>query len=281
MIIATSILYFFATLHFWLQFGSKYLALFRDIDVHVESPLNRAADVIASLTDFIGHLVLMHRLSVIWGRKHYIVILPFILSIVSLFCMNASFYIWARSPAITNFPSEDSIPVGTVGFTLSGVLSLVMTSLIVGRISWMSKGVEQTLNGAQVIPKENNGSVRIAIEVSIESGLLVALVQVVLVTFYALGHPALVLVWSMAAQIYALAPTLIILRVGLTAPPGSNSSDHTTAISTIRFTSDASGSEDELPATAITFRTSYHSYDSDLERGSSTREGESEHKVKH
>jgi len=275
MIIATSLLYFMASMHFWFQFGSKYQALFYDIDVHVESPFNRAADVVASLTDFVGQLVLMHRLWVIWGRKRYMVILPLIVAVVSLLCLNASFYIWAHAQAVTDFPSEDSIPVGTVGFTLSGMLSLAMTSLIVSRIWWISSGVKKTLNGANVIPKENSSSVRIAIEVSIESGLVVAMLQVVLVTFYAIGHPALVLVWSMAAQIYAMAPTLIILRVGLTAPPG-DSSAHTTAVSTIRFTSDTDESEGEPPTTAITFRT-YHSFESDLEPGSAAKDKESEH----
>jgi len=263
MIVVTTLLFVFASLHFWLQFTSKYLALFKGIDVNIESPYNRTADVVASLSDFLGQMVLTYRLWVVWGRKTYITIVPILAAVASVVCLNASYYIWAHSVEVTDFPSEGSIPVGVAGFALSTFVSLLVTSLIVGRIWWISSGVQKTLDGANILPKGSNSSVRTAIEVSIESGLLIAVIQVFLLVFYAIGHPALVLVWSMAAQIYTFAPTLIILRIGLTSPPGSSTSGtNASAISTLRFTNEV---------TQITLNT-YDTYDTDTERNSGSRD---------
>jgi len=246
MVAATSILYLLATLNFWLEMSTAYLATFDNYDVLTQSPENTAANVVASIADFIGDLVLMHRLWILWGRRAKIVILPLIASILALISVNVALYIWARYGADSPYPTASSSLCFIVGFILSSAVSLFVTGFIIGRIWWMSRGVQKAINGVAIVPRENMSSIRTAIEVSVESGLVVAVTQVLLVIFFPLQFVGSPLLGNIVGQIYCFAPIMVIVRVGLMGPPRSATSNaHPTrnAISTIRF---AHEEEDEV-----------------------------------
>jgi len=243
MVAATSLLYLLATLHFWTATSSRYLATFANYDVYIQSPENLVANVVAAIADFVGDLVLMHRLWILWGRRTKVVIIPFTMSVFALISVSAGSCLWytAASP----FPINSADLILIVGFTLSAAVSLFVTVFIIGRIWWISSGVKRTTNGAAIIPKENFSSIRTAIEVSVESGLLVALSQTILVISFPLQSPLAPLVAFTLCQIYCFAPTMVIVRVGLMGPPkGATTAPATrNVISTIRF---AHAEEDEI-----------------------------------
>jgi len=188
----------------------------------------------------------MHRLWILWGRKTKVIILPFIAAVLALIFLNVSFYLWAHYANDSSFPSRNATITFTVAFALSSFVNLFVTGLIIGRIWLMSRDIKRTSTGVNIIPRDHFSSVRTAMEVSVESGLLVAVIQVILVIFFPLQFVGFSTAAFIGAQIYAFAPMLVIVRVGLMG--SSNRADATrNAISTIRFAPREDEDEDEVP----------------------------------
>lgn len=126
-------------------------------------------------------------------------------------------------------PTPIIVPLGLADWILPLCTNVICTSLIVGRIWYMSR--ETTIYG---LSKRSYS--RRAIDVMIESGALYFVVQLVFVVVYGLNHPSENIMVEIATQIYVsdlssstvllecmhdsrylkgISSTLIIIRVGL------------------------------------------------------------------
>ena len=138
------------------------------------------------------------------------------------------------------------VPWGLAAFILPLCTNVFVTGLIAWRIWYLSPRKASDLRGAH-FPL---GSGQAAMGIVIESGVLYLAVQVVLVTLFAIGHPAQGIVAVIAVQIYVrnrrlsrttklnilciqgIAPTLIVIRVALglsNTPSGRLSSEATSS----------------------------------------------------
>ena len=86
--------------------------------------------------------------------------------------------------------------LGLPSFSLPLGTNVIVTTLIAGRIWYLSPRDAQFPTGTG----------RAAIEIVVESGMLNLAVQLVLVTFYAIRHPATNIVGMIAVQIYVRIP---------------------------------------------------------------------------
>ncbi|KAI0302492.1 hypothetical protein BC826DRAFT_965837 [Russula brevipes] len=99
------------------------------------------------------------------------------------------------------------------GFILPLCTNLLVTTLIVARIWYLSPSKADDLHGTgRRIP---TGTGRAAIDIVVESGMLYLAAQLVFVVLFAIKHPAQAIIAAMAVQIYGIAPVLIIIRVAL------------------------------------------------------------------
>jgi len=209
---ATFTLFTFATSHCWLEFASLYKGMFFNYFPTSESPENRAADIIWSLTDFVGQLVLIYRLYLIWNKNWYITILPVLMSLTSVGSAMAGIGIIAlMSTGPSAYAPPAVIPLGDLAFCLPLGFQILVTGLIVGKI-W---SISHSADSSRSVYSRGSSKTSNAMGVLIESGFLVLFVQILFVVYFTKESPVQSLLYSSAAQIYALAPTLIIVRVGL------------------------------------------------------------------
>jgi len=228
MVSVTVFLFSLCTVHFAIQFANAYQALMLHPgnSISTETPLLRAGDILLSITDFTAELVLIYRLWLVWGRNYYIAILPFLMSLAAIASYMAVTGIVAQIDPSASLAPTIVVPLGTASFALSLAVNFLTTSLIIGRIWYMARGTSITR-------RDRNDAVRIATGVIIESGALFFMFQLLFVVLFAIQHPAQAVAIEMCIQIYGIAPTLIIVRIGL----GSSFDQTTMRKSTIRFMS--------------------------------------------
>jgi hypothetical protein len=134
------------------------------------------------------------------------------------------------------------VPLGLAGFTLPLCTNVFVTSLIAGRIWYISPRKAHDMPGVNF----PIGRGRAAIDIVVESGALYLAVQLILVILFAIQHPAQGIACVIAVQIYVrslshkyedqeihlnspckkqgIAPSLIVIRValGLSSSPSSS-----------------------------------------------------------
>jgi len=172
------------------------------------------------------------------------------------------------------------VPLGLAAFSLPLCTNVIVTSLIAGRIWYLSPRKARNMRSAQF----PSGTGRAAIDIVVESGMLYLAVQFVFVILFAIRHPAQGIVGVIAVQIYVriphpwkarkfvvnqlsqgIAPTLILIRVGLgvsnmqtgpirSGPPSSVSqpmSSTQVRINTVSFTEHGPFLPLEMPVSEI------------------------------
>jgi hypothetical protein len=211
LVTATLVLFAFSTLHCWLEFVSLYLGLFANYYPTSESPLNRASDTLWSLTDFVGQLVMVYRLYLVWNKNLYIIILPTLLVFLSVGAAMAGVGIQALSALDSAYAPPSLIPIGDLAFCVPLGFQIIVTSLIVGKIFVISRNVDSSRSTIS----SKSSKAGDAIGILIESGFLLLVIQILFVVYFTEQSPVQSIIYGMAAQIYAIAPTLIIVRVGL------------------------------------------------------------------
>ncbi|KAJ7199656.1 hypothetical protein GGX14DRAFT_172500 [Mycena pura] len=201
------------TVHFALNFNNVYTGTMVRPVPHIaaETHLLVGADVTFCLADFLSQVVLIYRCYLVWARNIWVVILPLLIAFASVACSMAVIgLVVATSPTAPQAPA-DIVPFGDAAFSMSVILNLITSSLIVGRIWWVVR------NNHQHGVTHGKTAIQRAIEVMIESGLLLLATQVVFVVLFGIAHPAQAVVEPLATQIYVTAPMLIIVRVGMGA----------------------------------------------------------------
>ncbi|KAJ7199679.1 hypothetical protein GGX14DRAFT_467820, partial [Mycena pura] len=165
--------------------------------IAAETHLLVGADMTFCLADFFSQLILIYRCYLVWGKNIWVVILPLLVAFASVACsMTVIGLVVSISPTASQAP-PDIVPFGDAAFALSAILNLITSALI---------GVRGTKSATQR-----------AVELVVESGLLLLAAQGVFVVLFATAHPAQAAVEPLATQIYVTAPMLIIVRVGMGA----------------------------------------------------------------
>ncbi|KAI0284113.1 hypothetical protein BC826DRAFT_1109869 [Russula brevipes] len=237
ILIINSFLYLSCTAHFALELVSFYTLMGYEGPQlsREETAVLTAADVLIIVTDFIGELILIYRCWLLWSRNHWVIILPIFTAIMSLGDSRDNF----PKPPLTGlrsvtvcvgialhyfpliYPTRDGTPpsvlLSRIGFSLPLCTNVLVTTLIIARIWYLSPRKTHDVLGGRF----PTGTGRAAIDIVVESGMLYLVVQLIFVVLFAIGHPAQGIVAAIAVQIYGIAPVLLIIRVarGLSKMP--------------------------------------------------------------
>ncbi|EKM58160.1 uncharacterized protein PHACADRAFT_252245 [Phanerochaete carnosa HHB-10118-sp] len=188
--------------HFYTYLGTSGVVGFANEDLH-----QFIADCVVSVADFLGDLILIYRCWIIWSCQYYIIVLPLLTSAGGLICASVvGKLVWGTTGANV---SPSIVPLGLASFVLPLCTNVIVTSLMVGRIWYMSRGT------AELYKVAGSSATRKAIHVMVESGMLYFAVQLVFVVVYGLNLPSDVIMIAIAVQTYGIASTLIIIHVGL------------------------------------------------------------------
>lgn len=219
VVFANCLLFLCCTAHFALEFNHFYTTLGSTgvVGYSNETPGLFGADFLISFTDLVGDLVLIYRCWMLWGKNYYVIILPLLCSFGGFACIVEVIHLLLVMNPTSPAPPASIVPLGLAGYILPLATNVMVTSLIVYRI-WLSSRIvkESPVDIAQ-------GASHRAMMFIIESGALYLVTQIVFVVLFAMQHPAEGIMAVIAAQVYGIAPTLIIIRVGL-----GISSEHTT-----------------------------------------------------
>ncbi|KAI0654421.1 hypothetical protein C8Q70DRAFT_1087524 [Cubamyces menziesii] len=202
------------TAHFALEF-SHFVVTLRDTGVdgyaNETKPLV-GADILISLTDLIGDVVLVYRCWVIWERNYWIIILPLLTAIAGFSCIAEVVHLVVTLDPTAPVAPPALVPLGFAGYSLPLVTNVLTTLFIVIRLLHTARAADARYGGRMVGTAR---AAQTAVAIIVESGALYLAAQLVLVVLFVLGHPAQAIVAVMAVQIYGIAPTLIVLRVAL------------------------------------------------------------------
>ncbi|KAF8875067.1 hypothetical protein BD779DRAFT_1678445 [Infundibulicybe gibba] len=214
MVVANVALFVCCTIHYALEFNHFYNRLRSNglTDFADETHVLFAADIFLSLADFLGDMVLIYRCWLVWGKNYYIIILPFLTALSGFICAMEVLHLLLGIDPSAPVPPPVLVPLGIAGYTLPLCTNAIITALIVGRIYYTSRGLKTD----EVQPGYNSGhgAAERAMSIIIESGGLYLVTQFIFVVLYGIKHPAVAIVAVAAVQIYGIAPTLIIIRVG-------------------------------------------------------------------
>jgi hypothetical protein len=199
------------TTHFALEFNHFHTTLGATGLVNGyanETSQLMGADFLISWTDLLGDLILIYRCWMVWGNNYYVIVLPLLSSIAGFCCMISVLDILLVVNPTAPTPPNEVFSLGLAAYVLPLCTNVIVTSLIVYRI-WSTS---RTVPGA---PQIGQGVTRRAIMLIIESGAVYLVVQLVFVVLYATKNSAEAILAVIAVQTYGIAPTLIIMRVGM------------------------------------------------------------------
>jgi len=201
-----------ATAHYALEFNHFYTYLIANgvPNYADETKPLFGADILISLTDFIGDMFLLWRCWVVWEGNFYVLILPFLTSLAGFASIMEVLHLLLGINPSAPVPPAALVPLGLAGYILPLCTNAMVTALIAGRIWWKNPGMYS--RGG--IPGLGNLPGR-AISIIIESGVIYLVVQFIFVILFGISHPSEAIVGVVAVQVYGIVPTLIIIRVGL------------------------------------------------------------------
>ncbi|KAH9962071.1 hypothetical protein BGW80DRAFT_1134495, partial [Lactifluus volemus] len=219
--IASILLFMCCSTHFGLEFGHFYTALStRGVGGYAdETRVLMGADMLIAVTDFTGELILIYRCWLLWSKNYWIIILPCLTSLGGLASVSGVIRLLQEIDPTSPQAPKSLVPLGLAGFTLPLCTNVFVTSLIAGRIWYISPRKAHDMPGVNF----PIGRGRAAIDIVVESGALYLAVQLILVILFAIQHPAQGIACVIAVQIYGIAPSLIVIRValGLSSSPSS------------------------------------------------------------
>ncbi|KAJ7154325.1 hypothetical protein C8R43DRAFT_440122 [Mycena crocata] len=166
---------------------------------------------------FIGYLFLVtnnavadslfiYRCFIIWGRRWQVIVVPLLMLVTT----TVLGYLWAYEVDYGLSGSYIDAPVAL--FILNVLTNIVLMALTAGRIWWIRRDARVVL-GSGFIRRYNN-----AIEIIMESGSIYCISVIVYFVAVSLPRPIILLeslIGGALPQIMNIAPTLIIVRVGL------------------------------------------------------------------
>ncbi|EJF59554.1 hypothetical protein BD309DRAFT_1031064 [Dichomitus squalens] len=213
VVVAHVALFIACTVHYALEFNHFYTTLAaKGVDGYAnETTQLVGADIFLSLCDLLGDYILIYRCWALWGRNYWIIALPSMCAIAGFACiMQVVHYVVTLDPTSPT-PPKPMLPLTLAGYSLPLCTNVMATALIIARIWWLSRptpGTEGAFRSARAISRS-------AMATIVESGALYLAIQLTYVVLLSLENPVDAIVAVMAAQIYGIAPTLILIRVML------------------------------------------------------------------
>ncbi|KAH9963755.1 hypothetical protein BC827DRAFT_1128479 [Russula dissimulans] len=206
-------LYLSCFAHFVLEFIHFYATLLTTGVVGFGNETNEllAADLLISITDFIGQLILIIRCWLLWDKSYWIILFPSLCAIGGIGIILPIPPLLLRIDPTAPVAPKSLVPLGMAGCILPLYVNTMVTILISVRIWYLSPRKNGDINSARI----PTGSGLAAISIVVESGMLYLAVQLTFVVLWTIEHPAEATVALMAVQIYGIAPTLIVIRVSL------------------------------------------------------------------
>ncbi|KAI0635280.1 hypothetical protein C8Q77DRAFT_1172300 [Trametes polyzona] len=175
------------------------------------SGLLRGADALLRFASFLSQLVMIHRCWAVWDRAWSVVCVPAIMSCASFVC---AMHGPVRLP-ITEFRSPfvapRDLPFDMAFCALSLTVYTTTTTLILYRLRRISAPARDVQSMEDLIFSLGKSV--------IEAGALLVVAQFAMLIFLLLEHPVLLIIESVATQLYGIAPTLMIIRLGISLLP--------------------------------------------------------------
>ncbi|KAG0704845.1 hypothetical protein DFH29DRAFT_848539 [Suillus ampliporus] len=213
--VANCLLFMTCTAHFALMFNHFYIALEHApfADFANETPALMGANLMISVVDFIGDLLLLYRCWLVWEKRFYVIVLPLLTAFGGFGCILPIPSLLLSINPTSPIPPTEIVPLTIAGYALPLCTNIMITGLIAGRIWYISRIPIIDENGKPVILKIATGGR--AMMLVIESGALYLATQLIFVVLVAIQSPAEAVLSLVGTQIYGIASTLIIIRVGL------------------------------------------------------------------
>lgn len=215
VVLLNGLVFLCCTTHFAIEFNHFVTALgSTGVDGYANETMPLlGADILVSVTDFFGDMILIYRCWMIWARTPIVIVLPFLTALGGLACIAGVAHLVLTTNPTSPAPPPAVVPLGLAGYILPMCTNAMVTFLIVFKIWHSSRGLPGTSEFV------GRGAARQAMGLMVESGLLYLLAQLVYVVLFALKLPAVDIAAVMAVQIYGIAPTLIVIRVALGISP--------------------------------------------------------------
>ncbi|KAF8808529.1 hypothetical protein BYT27DRAFT_7337756 [Phlegmacium glaucopus] len=223
LIYPLSTLFVLCTAFFVLDFVEEFLTIMRgQRRQSLVWRLNITTTAIFSFIDFIAQGVLIYRCWVVWNRQVLVIVVPFVLSIISLatsLTLVGELVIIGKTKQFSDTPAWFT-PVGTLSFSLSLAVNAIFTSLLVFKIIKASLAFRRSCVRN---PRGKNDFLPL-ISMLIESGVVLFVVQLLWVVFFSLDSNAFYLLSGPVPMIYGIVPTMIVVLVGM-----GNANNHQTS----------------------------------------------------
>ena len=186
---------------------------------YVNGNVISVGNLLISVTDFLGELILIYRCWVLWSRKYWVIILPSLLSTASI--GEALMTMVARSVLTDHalssvcysveifrnilrinrgLPVHNSPALVLAAISLPLGTNVIVTTLIAGRIWCLSPRNARKM--CSVYWQFPTGIGRASIDIVIESGMLYFVVQLIFVISFCSGLHSLGIVTGITVQIY-------------------------------------------------------------------------------
>ncbi|KAG1746892.1 hypothetical protein EDB19DRAFT_331343 [Suillus lakei] len=204
-----------STAHFALLFNHLYIALehvpFSELGN--ETPALMGANLLSSVADFIGDLLLLYRCWLVWGKQFYVIVLPLLTALGGFGCILPLPSLVLSINPTSPVPPTEIVPLTIAGYALPLCTNIIVTGLIAGRLWYLSRIVIIDEHGKSVISKIAAGGRPMML--IIESGALYLVTQLIFVVLVAIQNNAESVLSLAGTQIYGIASILILIRVGL------------------------------------------------------------------
>ncbi|KAJ6568243.1 hypothetical protein DFH09DRAFT_1313708 [Mycena vulgaris] len=212
--------------------------------ISILGPFTEAQQLIYAINNFVGDLILIWRLYVVYGNSWYIIILPILLAFASQGCTLYAALVTIVDPTVilreAANGSDIVSQVVTAGFSMSATTQLLVTSLLAGRIYTASRSIGQ-LSGNR---RTNYSGVMWML---VESGAAMAAADIVFLAVWRTGVEATSqVVLAILGQLCATIPLSIVARVGLRLSFDGNTQPSTGIISV--SSPGRSGGSESLPS---------------------------------
>ncbi|KAJ7473438.1 hypothetical protein FB451DRAFT_1249284 [Mycena latifolia] len=211
LLAAVSVMFLFCTLHAALQLvnaAELMLSLLSHSKFAARrwDQINIAMGVFYVTTNLIADAIFIYRCYGIWGFRKRIISVPIVL-LVATGCLGYT------SVALCGLEGLAEFLFITWLFPLSIVFSVMTNALLMaltaGRIWWIARGARAIMGPAVV------KQYRTVIAMILESGALYCIPGLLYLIFLGISPSSTTVIFAALAQIVGIAPTIIVVRVGL------------------------------------------------------------------
>ncbi|CDO75012.1 hypothetical protein BN946_scf184965.g14 [Trametes cinnabarina] len=175
------------------------------------SKLLRVGDALFKLACFLAELVMIHRCWSMWNRRWALFCFPALVASAGLACALIGPIRIPVSEFKSPFISPRMLPFDISFAALALLVDMLVTYLICDRLRRISAPALQFRSISDLVL-----SLAACI---VETGALLVVMQVFLLVSLALERPFVTIVESVATQIYGIAPTLMIIQLGIRLLP--------------------------------------------------------------